>query len=218
MTPAAAQLMSQPLALNPPVRGQWAILNPPGHPELAFDFLAVDDRKSPYAQASLLRHVFSTIPVDATLAWDQPVIAVMDGTVIEAGDGMPDRKRICMARDLFRLMFFGPKAAPPFSALGGNYVVVQCADVYPLYAHLKNGSVCVRPGDSVRTGDQLGIVGNSGASLQPHLHFQVMNSPNPFPLFKNLVPFVVSFAQLRTAGKWEPIILRALRNGDHLLL
>lgn len=34
--------------------------------------------------------------------------------------------------------------------------------------------------------DLLGKVGNSGSSLQPHLHFQVMNSPDHFPLFKNL--------------------------------
>lgn len=53
--------MNQSLALNPPVRGQWAIMNPPGHAKLAFDFLAVDDRKSPYKDVSLLRHVFSTL-------------------------------------------------------------------------------------------------------------------------------------------------------------
>ena len=169
--------MSQSLALDPPVRGQWAILNPPGHAKLAFDFLAVDDQRSPYNGANLLRHIFSTISVDATLAWGKPVFAVMDGTVISTCDGMPDRERVSMARDLFRLILFGPKNAPPFSALGGNYVILECGDIYPLYAHLKKGSVCVRPGDMVRRGDQLGLVGNSGSSLQPHLHFQVMNTP-----------------------------------------
>lgn len=210
--------MNQPLALNPPVRGQWAILNPPGHAKLAFDFLAVDDRRSPYNGVSLLRHIFSPISVDATLAWGKPVFAVLDGTVVATSDGTPDRERIFMARDLFRLLFFGPKIAPPFSALGGNYVILKCGDVYPLYAHLKKGSVCVRPGDTVRSGDQLGLVGNSGSSLQPHLHFQVMVTPEPFPLFKNLVPFVVSSAQRRTEGKWESIEQEALLNGDHLQL
>ena len=210
--------MSQSLALNPPVRGQWAILNPPGHAKLAYDFLAVDDQRSPYNGVSLLRHIFSTISVDATLAWSKPVFAVLDGTVVATSDGTPDRERISMARDLLRLMFFGPKVAPPFSALGGNYVILKCGDVYPLYAHLKKGSVCVRPGDIVRSGDQLGLVGNSGSSLQPHLHFQVMNTAEPFPLFKNLVPFVVSSAQRRTEGKWESVVHGALTNGDHLQL
>jgi len=210
--------MSQSPVLNPPVRGQWAIMNPPGHAKLAFDFLAVNDQKSPYGGVSLLRHIFSTIPVTSTLAWGKPVFAVMDGTVIAATDGTPDRENICMSSDLFRLMFFGPKLIPPFSTLGGNYVILKCGEFYPLYAHLKNGSVCVRPGDLVRSGDQLGAVGNSGSSLQPHLHFQVMNTPDPFPLFKNLVPFVVSSAQRRTEGAWALLVNGAVRNGDHLRL
>jgi hypothetical protein len=121
--------MSQPLALDPPVPGQWAILNPPGHAKLAFDFLAVDDRKSPYNGVSVLRHIFSTISVDATLAWGKPVFAVMDGTAVATNDGAPDRERISMARDLFRLMFFGPKIAPPLSALGGNAVILAASSV-----------------------------------------------------------------------------------------
>jgi murein DD-endopeptidase MepM/ murein hydrolase activator NlpD len=180
--------------------------------------LAVDDQKSPYNGVSLLRHIFSTISVDATLAWGKPVFAVMDGTVIAASDGAPDRERISMASDLFRLMFFGPKVASPFSALGGNYVILKCGDIYPLYAHLKKGSVCVRPGYMVHSGDQLGLAGNSGSSLQPHLHFQVMNTPEPFPLFKNLVPFVVSSAQKHIEGKWQPVEREALANGEHLQL
>lgn len=210
--------MSQPLILNPPVRGQWAIMNPPGHAKLAFDFLAVDDRKSPYKGVSLLRHIFSTLSVEDTLAWGKPVLAVMDGTVVAASDGTPDRERISMAKDLYRLLFFGPKIAPPFSTLGGNHVILKCGDAYPLYAHLKNGSVRVRPGDTVRSGDQLGSVGNSGSSLQPHLHFQVMNSPEPFPLFKNLIPFAISSAQKRKEGKWQPVERETLASGDHLQL
>jgi murein DD-endopeptidase MepM/ murein hydrolase activator NlpD len=210
--------MSQSLVFNPPVRGQWAIFNPPGHPKLAFDFLAVDEGKSPYEGVGLLRHICSTIPVTATRAWNMPVFAVMDGTVIAASDGTPDREEICMAKDLVRLMFFGPKVAPPFSRLGGNYVVLKCGDVYPLYAHLKDGSVRVSPGDTVRCGDQLGTVGNSGSSVQPHLHFQVMNTPDPFPLFQNLVPFLLSSGRRRNAGQWVSIAQAALTNGDHLLL
>jgi murein DD-endopeptidase MepM/ murein hydrolase activator NlpD len=140
----------------------------------------------------------------------------MDGTVVSASDGTPDRERISMARDLFRLLLFGPKMAPPFSALGGNYVILKCGDVYPLFAHLKRGSVCVHPGDIVRSGDPLGKVGNSGSSLQPHLHFQVMNTPDPFPLFKNLVPFAISSARRRNEKQWEPVVHGELKNGDHL--
>ena len=95
--------MNAPLVLNPPVRGQWAILNPPGHAKLAYDFLAVDDRRSPYNGVSLLRHIVTTLPVDITFAWNQPVVAVADGIVVAASDGAPDRERICMTKDLIRL-------------------------------------------------------------------------------------------------------------------
>ncbi|MGB4066570.1 MAG: M23 family metallopeptidase [Nitrospira sp.] len=210
--------MRQSISLHPPVYGQWAIFNPPGHPKLAYDFLTVDDGKSPYKGTSLFRHLVSTISVESTLAWNQPVLAVMEGTVVAASDGMPDRHQLCMAKDLFRLMCFGPKPVPPFSTLGGNYVILNCGGAFPLYAHLQNGSVLVRPGDIVRSGDVLGRVGNSGASLQPHLHFQVMATPDPFPLFKNLVPFVLDEAQKRRAGVWQTVCQEALSNGDHLLL
>jgi murein DD-endopeptidase MepM/ murein hydrolase activator NlpD len=210
--------MNRPIVLSPPVRGQWAIFNPPGHPKLAYDFLAVDDCKSPYKGVSLFRHIVSSLPVEATLAWNQPVVAVADGMVIAASDGAPDRERISMVKDLFRLMVSGPKPIPPFSALGGNHVILQCGEVYPVYAHLRNGSVQVRPGEMVRAGDVLGMVGNSGSSLQPHLHFQVMDSPDPFPLFKNLLPFVLASFQVCKAGEWQSASNSALSNGDHLLL
>jgi len=45
-----------------------------------------------------------------------------------------------------------------------------------------------------------------------------MNSPDPFPLFKNLVPFVISYAQKRREGKWQSVEREALANGDHLQL
>jgi murein DD-endopeptidase MepM/ murein hydrolase activator NlpD len=78
---------------------------------------------------------------------------------------------------------------PPFSNLGGNHVILDCGGYFPLYAHLRQGTVSVKVGDVVKEGDLIGRVGNSGASLQPHLHFQVMSSFDPFPLFENLLPF-----------------------------
>lgn len=209
--------MSECVSIDPPVRGQWAIFNPPWHPKLAFDFLAVDDRKSPYTDASLVRHLLWRIRVENTLAWGKPVHAVLPGTVVEASDGVPDRPRLSMLLDLAALMFFAPKVAPPFSRLGGNYVVLDCGEVFPLYAHLRCGSVRVKSGQRVEAGEQLGEVGNSGSSLQPHLHFQVMNSPDPFPLFQNLMPFALSTVRRKVGSGWQVEVDRMPRNGDHYL-
>ena len=123
-----------------------------------------------------------------------------------------------MLRDLASLLLSPPKPGSPFSAYGGNYVVLKCGNVYPLLAHLHCGSICVRVGDRVSAGDKLGEVGNSGSSIQPHLHLQIMDSENPFPLFKNLLPFRFREVQKLIGHAWKVIENAELANGDHLLL
>ena len=44
-----------------------------------------------------------------------------------------------------------------------------------MYAHLQPGTLRVKAGDRVKAGQTLGLLGNSGSSTEPHLHFQVMN-------------------------------------------
>ena len=46
------------------------------------------------------------------------------------------------------------------------------------YGHLQPGSVRVRRGQRVRTGERIGRLGNSGNSTGPHLHFQLMTRPS----------------------------------------
>ena len=54
----------------------------------------------------------------------------------------------------------------------GNYVKLQCGDLIVAMVHLAKGSVQIRQGSEVNTGDYLGQVGNSGFSQEPHLHFE----------------------------------------------
>ena len=206
------------VVIDPPLKGEWAILNPPGHPRLAYDFLATSGSKLPYRTTTFLRHLFGSIHVDMTYAWGQPVLAPLDGVVVSSCDGVPDRERISMICDLVRLLLFRPKPGSPLEAYGGNYVILKCGTVYPLLAHLRCGSLRVKPGDTVRAGEQLGEVGNSGSSLQPHLHFQVMSSEDPFPLFRNLLPFTLREVRKRIGREWNTISSADLHNGDHLRL
>lgn len=54
--------------------------------------------------------------------------------------------------------------------VNGNHVVLRCGDVEVLLAHMRQGSVVVSAGEPVKLGQALGKVGNSGYSMEPHLH------------------------------------------------
>jgi murein DD-endopeptidase MepM/ murein hydrolase activator NlpD len=72
---------------------------------------------------------------------------------------------------------------------GGNYAVVDIGNGrYAFYAHMQPGSVRVKAGDKVTTGQVLGLLGNSGNTDTPHLHFHVMDGPSP--LLANGLPYV----------------------------
>ncbi len=60
----------------------------------------------------------------------------------------------------------------------GNTVIIKHDDhLYSKLSHLKKGSINVRAGDRVSTGQVLARCGNSGRSPYPHLHFQIQETP-----------------------------------------
>jgi murein DD-endopeptidase MepM/ murein hydrolase activator NlpD len=72
---------------------------------------------------------------------------------------------------------------------GGNHIVVKLAPKrFAFYAHLQPGSLRVEKGDRVRRGQVLGLLGNTGNTDAPHLHFHIMDGPSP--LRSNGLPFV----------------------------
>jgi fibronectin type 3 domain-containing protein len=86
-----------------------------------------------------------------------PIFAALDGTVVDAHDGEEDRSG-CE---------YPLEGTPP-----ANYVVLGHGGTqYTLYWHFKKGSVRVQAGDNVRAGTELGLMGSSGWSTGPHLHF-----------------------------------------------
>lgn len=66
----------------------------------------------------------------------------------------------------------------------GNGVLLVHADgTQTQYCHMRKGSIRVKPGDHVTTGQPLGLVGLSGQTEFPHLHFEVRvngQSVSPF--------------------------------------
>lgn len=74
----------------------------------------------------------------------------------------------------------------------GNWVVIDHGNNYVTkYMHLKQGSVVVNPGDTVKKGQKIAELGSTGNSTEPHLHFQVEKNgtkvdPMDFAYDKNL--------------------------------
>ncbi|MEQ1878018.1 MAG: M23 family metallopeptidase [Bdellovibrionia bacterium] len=54
--------------------------------------------------------------------------------------------------------------------LAGNHLIIYCKDSSILLAHLKFGTVSLKPGDKVEEGSIVGQVGNTGNTSEPHLH------------------------------------------------
>ena len=52
----------------------------------------------------------------------------------------------------------------------GNYIVLKCVDTEVFMAHLMQGSIAVAQGEVVTVGQRLAEIGNSGNTLEPHLH------------------------------------------------
>jgi hypothetical protein len=89
---------------------------------------------------------------------------------------------------------------PPSTAAraGGNHVVVALGhDRFAFYGHLQPGSIRVAVGDRVRVGETLGLLGSSGNSNAPHLHFQLMDGP--LPLAASGVPY--RFSRFQAEGR-----------------
>lgn len=108
-----------------------------------------------------------------------PVLAAAAGRVRAVRDGMPD----------ISVLMAGKESIAGREA--GNSVVIEHGnDWQTQYAHLRRNSVVVQPGDTVERGQVLGLVGLSGDTEFPHLHFEVRHQRRPVDPFVGLEPGV----------------------------
>jgi hypothetical protein len=96
------------------------------------------------------------------------VLSVANGVVVGLQDGLPEQ------------------TPPNFPAnataqtAGGNYLVINIGHRhFAFYAHLQPHSLRVRVGEHVKQGQMIGLLGNTGNSDAPHLHFHIMDGPGP---------------------------------------
>ena len=88
------------------------------------------------------------------------------------------KTRICAARDGVVIASRGDSdkgGLKPGNLSDGNHVSIQHADgSVAHYWHLQKDGALVNVGDTVKTGQLIGLSGNTGYSAFPHLHFEVV--------------------------------------------
>jgi len=179
-----------PVEVAPPVTGRWSALNSPADrtpshgvhaygQTFAIDLVAEPEPGTRPRFRALwpLARRSRDFP-----AFGAPVLAVADGTVVRADDGQRDHlSRTSLPALLYLMLVEGSvRELAGVRRIVGNHLVLEAADgTYALYAHVQRGSFAVREGDRVRAGQVLARCGNSGNSTEPHVHFQLMDGPDP---------------------------------------
>ena len=201
-----------------PLRGEWrAVQTPasriPSHgtdmlgQRYAFDLMRFDPTSgSRYHPASGLRTLLIGVPTHECYGWGEPIHAPLEGEVVTARDGLRERSRIHPARELGVVLTNGLTFRPTqyhLHRVMGNYVILRCGDVWAGFAHLTTGSVAVEAGQQVRVGEVLGRVGHTGYSTAPHLHFQLMDGPDP--LTAHGIPCAFRAYEVWRDGGWQRV-------------
>ncbi|WP_309131515.1 M23 family metallopeptidase [Brevibacterium sp.] len=176
-----------PLDIEYPFTGRWLVQNSPAdqvpsHGTAAFassyaiDFVPVDSTggTAPLTFSSLVRPE----PPDRFPGFGRPLLAPAAGTIIAAHDEEPDHAAHRGLPSITYMLTQQRRARAGWLELAGNHVFIEHKGVIVALCHLRSGSVQVRPGEKVRVGDPVGRCGNSGNSTEPHVHVQVLDSPD----------------------------------------
>jgi urea transporter/murein DD-endopeptidase MepM/ murein hydrolase activator NlpD len=144
-----------------PFKGQWIVSQ--GHEGAethkgewrhAWDFVKTDPNGKTYRDQGF--------KLTDYYCYEKPVFAVAYGVVDFIADGIPDNT---------------PGDANTRQNWGNTVIIRHDYNLYTKYAHLKAGSIKLRIGEYVATGQEIALVGSSGRSPEPHLHFQFQSTP-----------------------------------------
>ena len=149
------------IPFRPPFHGSWTVSQ--GHDgeithkedwKYAWDFVITDKNDKEFENTGLF--------TDDYYCFGKSVLAPANGTIEKIINHIPDNE---IGKYNLRENW-------------GNTVVIKHDDhIYSSLNHLKNGSVKVKTGDTVKQGQKIAEAGNSGRSPYPHLHFQIQNTP-----------------------------------------
>ena len=184
------RLSESPIAISSPVKGEnWLFINQSTNDyhfyvtffsegnlynseRFAFDNLKLNPQMENYFVGDPTKN-------ESYFNYGDTLYAVADGKVLTITDGRPENN--------------GNMQNIQFNSLdeyAGNYLVLDIgSEKKAFYAHCKPNSFLVSQGVEVKEGDPIAILGNSGNSTAPHLHFQIFEGTNI--LLSYGVPFVL---------------------------
>jgi hypothetical protein len=163
--------------LHLPFLGNWVVsqgyegkITHKGDWSKALDFVVLDEEMKTYKNSGLLCEDFH--------CFGKPVLSPADGFVVEAVDYIEDN---AIGEVNTKLNW------------GNTIIINHLPGLYTKFSHLQKFSFKYKKGDYVKKGDVLALVGNSGRSPEPHLHFQVQTTPfigsktfsYPLAIYKN---------------------------------
>jgi len=115
--------------------------------------------------------------------YGREVRAIAKGRVIEVSDRYPDefaanpQEHFGKRNERLKQKLI-EQGVSPDSIPVGNYVFIDHGNgEYARYCHLRE-EIPVKAGDLVEQGEVIGFVGNSGDSMEPHLHLELLDSPD----------------------------------------
>jgi len=197
---APIPVRKEAVAISPPLRGgEWLAANGPanasGHrralipvgggvhiaQRFAIDWVQLREDGQTFTGDRLDNKNYRCYGTDA--------LSVADATVVAVKDGIPENIPGATSR-----------AVPiTLETVGGNHVILDLGSgKYGFYAHLQPGKIRVKLGDRVKHGQVLGLVGNSGNSTEPHLHFHVCDRNSP--LASEGLPYSLTAFDLQGKG------------------
>jgi len=170
----------EPVVINSPVKGSnWLFIN---QSTLGYHFYAMFFTNGTIGTGE--RYAFDNLRIDedgnffsgdparneSYFNYKDTLYAVADGRVAIIKDGRPEN-----------LGNTHSVTMPTADELGGNYIMIDIGrGRYAIYAHCVPGSFMVMERESVKEGDPIALLGNSGNSDAPHLHFQICDKPEFF--------------------------------------
>ena len=163
-----------------PLKGAWLAINNYDNiyfhrqcysQEFAMDLIQIDTDFKFYSKKKIANKEYP--------GYGKNIHAIADGKVIDCFNEFPENPQGFGSRLAKREWGKLREKYGYVAALAGNYIILKHSGYeYSFYAHIVPGSLKIKNGQTVKQGQIIGRLGNSGNSDAPHLHFQLMNGPN----------------------------------------